>query len=151
MANFSLRECLIKDRAAGTYHDAAKIPAKTMANLEETQRRVNKFVERYPKPLICNCLWRDPSGVQPAGGATNSPHHFALGMDIQDTDGAFARWVMNNLAWLAECDLYMECPLYTHTCAPNKKPTSGWVHLDRGGWSETGDPKSRTTRIFQPF
>jgi hypothetical protein len=148
---FSWQEMLVKDRAAGTFHNESAIPAKALANMRALQPVLNEFLADYGAPGFLNCVWRDPAGVQPQGGAARSPHHIGAAADIQDTDGSLARYVMNRYQKLADCGLYCEDFLYTHACAPNKAPSSGWCHFDLGAWSTDFTPRVRTTRIFKPF
>ena len=147
---FSWDEMLVRSRVNKTKWTENDIPERALNNMKELQSALNELGRYYPVPMYMNSCWRNPE-EETDGSVANSPHHLGLAADIQDTDGSFALFCIRNQDLLKAFGLYMENPLYTHTCAPNKKPSSGWVHLDIGAWSVDFVAKASTNVVFNPF
>lgn len=140
---FTWKEMLVKDRLAKTFYNESDIPEDALAYGKIWMERVNIFVAGYAKPGLLNSVYRTDNKT--------SSHHLMGAGDIQDTDGSFALYCMNNVQLMHRLDLYLESPLFTHTCLPNKTPTSGWVHLDIGRNDGNRKFVPRNDRIYRPF
>lgn len=102
-------------------------------NIDKLLIALNKFRNKYGKPMIVTSGWRPAEVNKGAGGAKKSNHMLGLAADFKDSDGSLAKWCMTNLPILKECGLYMEHPDYT----------AGWIHL------QCVPPKSGN-RVFIP-
>ncbi len=103
-------------------------------NLDKLLIPLNKFREKYGKPMTVTSGWRPPSlNSKVAGAAKKSNHMMGLACDFKDSDGALDKFCMENLSLLEELGLYLEHP----------DSTKGWCHL------QCVSPKSGN-RVFKP-
>ena len=147
---FSWDEMLTKSRIEKTIWKEEEIPEKALKNMHILQDKLNELGKYYSVPMYMNACYRSPFDVV-KGSVAKSPHHLGIAADIQDTDGLFALFCIRNQNLLRSIGLYLENPLYTHTCLPNSKPSSGWIHLDLGAYSVDFVPQERKNVIFNPF
>lgn len=101
------------------------------SNLEQLLIGLNKFREKYGKPMTCTSGYRVAAQNASIGGAKKSAHLTCEAADFADKDGKLAMYCLQNVKVLEECGLYME----------NPAKTKGWVHL------QTRETKNR---IFNP-
>lgn len=113
-------------------------------NLEKLIIAVSKVRAAYGRSLSVSSGYRPSSVNASVGGAKLSAHQSCQAVDIVDKDGEFAKWCLNNLTILEECNLFLESPDYTYTIDKLGNRVSGWVHLDIRG------PKSGK-RVFIPY
>ena len=88
-------------------------------NLTRLLQSLNKLRLIYNKPMIVTSGYRPGHYNKSAKGAKLSAHLTCEAVDIKDPDGSFAKWCLQNIKHIVDCDLYMEEPTYT----------KGWVHL----------------------
>jgi len=88
-------------------------------NMKVLLGKINILRGKYKKPFIITSGYRPGKYNSSVGGAPNSAHVTCEAIDIKDSDGEIAKWILNNKHLLVELDLYMENPKYT----------KGWVHL----------------------
>ena len=90
------------------------------ANAEETIDKANQLLERFGETRKVNSGWR-PASINSAtvGAAPKSKHMTCEAIDLEDKDGSFGRWCLENLEELASIGLWMEDPAHT----------KNWVHL----------------------
>jgi hypothetical protein len=100
--------------------------------------RVNRLILRMPPGIVSD--WRVTSGYRPVainaatpGAAKHSLHMVCKAIDIEDDHGMLDDWLMDNLTWMAEEQLWLEHPAVT----------KGWTH-----WQS--DPPRSMKRVFYP-
>lgn len=103
-------------------------------NIDKLLISLNKFREKYGKPMFVSSGWR-PSVINSSiqGSAKKSNHVIGLACDFKDIDRSLAKFCLQNLHILEDCGLYME--------APDSTPT--WIHL------QCVAPRSGK-RVFKP-
>lgn len=101
------------------------------ANLAVLLEKLNKFRQKYAKPMLVSSGYRPGKYNKAAGGAKSSCHLTCEACDFKDSDGKLKEFIKKNPKVLEECDLYME--------APEDTPT--WVHLQT---------RATKNRIFKP-
>jgi hypothetical protein len=103
-------------------------------NAKETVTRVNMLLQQSGFNRDVRSGWR-PADVNAAtpGAAKNSKHMTCEACDLEDNDGEFGKWCLENLPILGLCGLWME----------DKEATPTWVHV------QTKPPKSGK-RVFIP-
>ena len=104
------------------------------SNAEEMIDKANQLLERFGETRKVNSGWR-PASINSAtvGAAQKSKHMTCEAIDLEDKDGSFGRWCLENLDVLQELGLWMENPEKTKT----------WVHV------QTIAPRSGN-RVFNP-
>jgi zinc D-Ala-D-Ala carboxypeptidase len=102
-------------------------------NLEDLLVKVNKFREKYGKPMVISSGYRPAVENEAAGGAKLSAHKTCQAIDFGDKDKQLKEFVKKDPKVLEECDLYME--------AAEDTPT--WIHLQNRK-TKSGN------RIFKP-
>lgn len=101
------------------------------ANLKKLLENLNKFRQKYGKPMLVSSGYRPGKYNKSAGGAKSSAHLSCEACDFKDADGKLKEFVKKNPTVLEECDLYME--------APESTPT--WIHLQT---------RATKNRVFKP-
>lgn len=103
-------------------------------NLDQLIQCLDIIRHAYGRPLIISSAYR-PAAINAAvGGAKQSAHMMCQAADIEDVDGSFAKWCMNNLDILKKAGILgMEDPRYTIIVDKTGKRVGGWVHLDIRG------------------
>jgi hypothetical protein len=120
-------------------------------NAEELIRRVNLIIPRmladgvdfeiHPrKRTIIASGWRPPIvNAATPNAAKRSNHMTGLAVDLYDPDGDIDMWCLDNLAALAEADLYIEHP----------SATKGWCHMQSvPPRSQAALPQEKRKRFF---
>ncbi len=103
-------------------------------NLLTLLDRINQVRSKYGKPMKVN----DGLRVAQGSGSPTSWHFKGAAIDIDDNDaGDFWKWCLKNLAFIAECGLWMEHPCWTHYAGGT------WCHF------QIYPPKSGK-RVFVP-
>lgn len=103
-------------------------------NIDQLLIPINKIRDAYGYSMIVASGWRPPAiNLSTPGAAAHSKHMIGLAVDIQDTNGALMKWVLQNLQLMKDLNIFIEDFCYT----PN------WVHL------QLGKPTSGK-RIFIP-
>lgn len=93
-------------------------------NLDRLLVAVNLVRRVWGRPMIVSSGYRPGHYNRVAGGSSRSAHLTLEAIDILDTRGELAQYLLNNLSLLEDSGLWMEDPRYTKT-----GPDGGWVHL----------------------
>jgi Peptidase M15 len=89
-------------------------------NIDFLLEKVNVIRAMYNKPLKVSSGFRPPSvNKMTKGAAPNSAHCTGEAVDLQDLDGSFRDWCLQNLKAFKDEGLYIEDFRYT----------KGWVHI----------------------
>lgn len=119
---------------------ASELTEEIRANAERTVELANEFLQRAQRSDIdsVNSGWR-PQSVNDAtaNAAKGSKHLNALAVDLPDSDGTLAEWMMDNPDALKSVGVWAEHPGWT----------SGWVHLQT---VPPGNPPRPQVRVFIP-
>jgi hypothetical protein len=107
-ANFKLAEFLCKHCGQGS----GIVKPELLVKLQLVR-------DRRGTPMTVDCGYRCAAHNASVGGAPNSAHLTGEAADILDHDGGLFRWVLQNLAWLAEQGFFFE----------DARWTSGWSHF----------------------
>jgi hypothetical protein len=115
------------------------IPKDHQENLKDLLVKINKIRSAYNRPMIVTSGYRtkeDQKRINP--GAPFSGHLRGECVDIADSDGELAKWILKNLEMAKDLGFWFEHFGYTH---PKNK--GWWVHFS------IKPPKSNK-RIFIP-
>lgn len=102
-------------------------------NLDKLLIAVNRLRAHWGKPLIITSGYRPADINKAIGGAAKSKHMICAAVDIADPNKELAKWLLQDLSLLEDCQLWMEDPASTST----------WVHLQIY-------PPASGRRIFKP-
>jgi hypothetical protein len=120
------------------YADELTDEIRTNASL--TVEKANEFLSAAQRSDITtvNSGWR-PKSVNDAtrNSAKASKHLLGLAVDLPDSDGTLAEWMMDNVDVLKDLELWAEHPGWTPT----------WVHLQT---VPPGNPPRPQVRVFIP-
>ena len=127
---------------------AAELTDEIIFNAGVTVSKANDWLSLAGRSDITsvNSGWR-PQSVNDAtsNAAKGSKHLKALAVDLPDTDGTLAEWMMDNVDSLKECGLWAEHPGWCETLVNGQ--VRRWVHLQT---VPAGNPPRPQVRIFIP-
>jgi hypothetical protein len=122
---------------------ANELTDEIRTNASLTVEKANEFLAVAQRSDITtvNSGWR-PKSVNDAtrNSAKASKHLLGLAVDLPDTDGTLAEWMMDNVDVLKDLELWAEHPGWTHG-------KENWVHLQT---VPAGNPPKPQVRIFIP-
>lgn len=106
---------------------------------------LSKVRRAYGSPLRVSSGYRPSKINASVGGSKKSAHQDCQAVDIQDKDGLFANWCLNNIDILKESGILgLEDPRFTMILNKQGKRVGGWVHLQIR-------PTKSGTFVFIPY